>query len=245
MMINVLIGLLIFIAILYIAGPIFIYCVQKLPARVGFEAVDETSFLSDRSKKFNALDHELKALGFEYIGSSRLLDTHNKTYFSLYSNPEHNTAGMLVSMNSTVDNFTYVEFGQLYADGTMLDVSNAPVVSVYPKMDFKIAARFPKIYSVEKLYSIFLKLKLSLNNSSPSIAYKRAYGFKKVEAFIARESDELVNQGYCKSAVDSEGKRSLTFKGACVFTWKNTFPGKNIYDKLDQAYSRKLLINAE
>jgi len=244
MIVNVLIGLLIFIAMLYIAAPIFIYCVQKLPARVSFEAVDEASFLSDRSDKFNALDHELKALGFEYIGSSTLLDTHNKTYFSLYANSEHNTTAMLVSMSSKVDSFTYVEFSQLYADGTVLDVSNAPVVPVYPKMDLKTAARFPQIYDAEKLYSIFLKLKLSLNNTSPSIGYKRAYGFKKVEAFIAKESDELVKLGYCKSATDSDGKRSLTFKGACVFTWKNTFPGKNIYDKLDQDYSQKLLINA-
>jgi len=243
MMVNVLIGLLIFIAILYIAGPIFIYCVQKLPARVSFEAVDEASFLNDRSEKFNALDHELKALGFEYIGSSTLLDTNNKTYFSLYANAKHNTTGMLVSMSSTVDNFTYVEFGQLYADGTMLDVSNAPVVPVYPKMDLKIAARFPKISDAKELYRTFLKLKSSLNNSSPAIAYKREDGFKKVEAFIAKESDELVDLGYCKPPVDSEGKRSLTFKGACVFTWKNTFPGKGIYDRLDQAYSRKLLVN--
>ncbi|MBL1261384.1 MAG: hypothetical protein COB33_012735 [Thiotrichaceae bacterium] len=241
MIFDVFVGLLTLIAILYIAVPLWIYRVQKLPARVSFEAVDEKEFLSDQSDKFKALDNEFKEIGFEYIGSSTLLDTNNSTYFSLYSNAKGNTTAMLVSMRSAAGSFTYVGFSQLYAGGTMLDVSNSPAVPMYPKMGIKISARFPRVFEVEKLYRIFLKLKSSLKNSSPSIAYKREDGFKKVEAFIAKESDELVALGYCKEAIDFEGKRNLTLKGAFAFTWKNVFPGKGIYDKLDQDYSHKLL----
>ncbi|VAW89842.1 hypothetical protein MNBD_GAMMA17-197 [hydrothermal vent metagenome] len=244
MIADVFIGLIILIAILYAALPLWIYRVQKLPARVNFDAVDEEVFLSDQSDKFKLLDNKLKEIGFEYIGSSTLYDIHNTTCFSLYFNAKGNTTGMLVSMKSEADSFTYVEFSQLYSDETMLDVSNSLAVPVYPKMDVKISARFPKVQDVENLYRIFLQLKSSLKNSSSPIGYKREYGFSKIEAFIAKESDELVYLGYCKESIDLEGKRSLTLKGAFIFTWKNIFPGKGIYDKLDQAYSQKLLINS-
>ncbi len=244
MIVDVLVGLLIFVAILYIAAPLWIYRVQKLPARVSFDAVDEAIFLSDQSDKFKALDNKLEEIGFEYIGSSMLLDTHNAACFSLYFNVKGNTTGMLLSMKSAADNFTYVAFSQLYSDGTMLDVSNSPAVPVYPKMDIKISARFPEVHDVENLYRIFLQLKSSLKNSSSSIGYRRESGFSKIEAFIAKESDALVYLGYCKEPIDLEGKRSLTLKGAFIFTWKNIFPGKGIYDKLGQAYAKKLLINS-
>ncbi len=243
MIVDVLAGVLILIAIFYIVTPLWIYRVQKLPARVSFEAVDDNEFLSDQSDKFRALDNKLKEIGFEYIGSSTLLDSHSSACFSLYFNAQANVTGMLISMRSAADNFTYMEFSQLYSDGTMLDVSNSPAVPVYPKMDIKISARFPEVLDAEKLYRVFLKLKSSLKNNSSSIGHKREFGFRKIEVFIAKESDELVNLGYCQRAIDLEGKRSLTLKGACVFTWKNTFPGKGIYDKLDQAYSQKLLLN--
>ncbi len=244
MIIDALIGLLVFIAALYIAAPLWIYRVQKLPARVSFDAVDEAGFLSDQSDKFKVLDNELKEIGFEYVGSSTLLDDHNKTCFSLYFNKKKKASGMLVSMRSAADSFTYVGFSQLYSDGTTLDVSNSPAIPVYPQMDIKISARFPKVHDVESLYSIFIKLKSSLKNGSSSIAHKREDGFNKVEVFVAKESDELVSLGYCREPIDSDGKRGLTLKGAFIFTWKNIFPGKGICDKLDQAYSQKLLINS-
>lgn len=245
MVVNTIFGLIVaLILAMYVVAPIIIYRSQKVPGRVKFLKLDENEFLNARSEIFSNLDSQIKALDFEYVGSSKLEDTHNTAYFSLYSNKKSCTTGMLVTMDNNVNSFTYAEFSQLYSDGTMLDVSNASVAPVYPRMPLKIAARFPDINELEDLYGALLKLKSSLNNTSASVPYGSAYGFDKVEEFMGRESDELVKMGYCREDIDDDGKRSLTLKGAFIFTWKNVFPIKQIYDALDQSYSRKMLNNA-
>ena len=58
------------------------------------------------------------------------------------------------------------------------------------------------------------------------------------------KSDKLVGMGYLKNDINDDGKRNLTLKGAFIITWKSVFPGKKIFNALDQSYSRKLLKNA-
>ena len=232
------------ILLLNILGPLLIKKAQKLPARVKFNEHDEQEFLSSREEDFNALDESIRCLGFEYIGSSFMEDSHTKTNFSLYSNEKELTCAMVVSMVSNVKSITYVEFSQTYSDGSMLDVSNADQVSPFPKTDFKVAVRYPKITEIEELYSIFRKLKNSLKNSSTPIAYDKATGFNMVEEYMAMESDDLVSKGYCKEEIDEEGKRLLTLKGAYLITWKSVFPGNKFMNWSNASQARKLLNNA-
>jgi len=244
MILNIiLITLFIPVVLLNIIGPLIIYRTQKLPTRVHFQTLNEQEFPAKHGDDAARLGKKLQALGFEHIGSSSLPDTHNTAYFSLYSHAKDYTTAMLVTMDNKAKSFTYIEFSQLYSDGTMLDVSNAPVVPVYPRMSLKLSTRYPAIHDAEDLYGIFLKLKSILKNSSSPAYYKPEYGFSKVEEFMAWESDKLVELGYCKNAIDSDGKRALTLKGAFILTWKSVFPGKYIYDKVDQSYSKKILNN--
>ncbi len=227
-----------------VIGPFIIKKVQKLPARISFNKHNEDEFLLSRDEEYHYLNDKIKKLGFEYIGSSFMEDSHTQTNFSLYSNESDLTCAMVVSMVSNVKSITYIEYSQTYSDGSMLDVSNADQVSAYPKMDLKIAARYPETSDPEQLYNIFNKLKKSIKNSSSPIPYDKATGFEMVEDFMAKESDVLVSKGYCNDEIDGEGKRSLTFKGACILTWKSAFPGKNILNIVNLAYAKKLLKNA-
>jgi hypothetical protein len=58
-----------------------------------------------------------------------------------------------------------------------------------------------------------------------------------------RASDELVKRGYCYNEIDTEGKRSLTWKGAYLLTWRSVFPGSRIRDYIDRSYARNMLKN--
>ena len=242
--INIIALIVIPIALFNVISPLIIFRAQKLPARVQFSAVDENGFLRARSERFNDLDTQMRGLGFNYIGSSMLPDTHNIAYFSLYSNEVDGTTGMLITMENKLGSFTYAEFSQLYSDGTMLDVSNASVVSAYPRMPLKIAARFPNINDLDQLYAILSRIRASANNTAAPVGSEPEIGFSKVEEFIARESDDLVRLGYLKSDIDAEGKRRLTLKGAFLITWRSIFPGRRIFDALDRSHSRKILKNA-
>jgi hypothetical protein len=244
MLIKIVLGIIFIpIALLNLLGPLFVKKVQKLPARIRFTGHDEKEFLLSRDAEFNQLDSEIKATGFEYAGSSFMKDINAETNFSLYTNEADMTCAMVVSIVSKVKSITYMEFSQLYEDGSMLDVFNATQVSPFPDMDIKIALRFPEIKSPKELYQVFIRIRNYLKNTAKPMAYDKSKGFKLVEEFMARESDELVKKGYCYDEIDAEGKRSLTLKGAYLLTWRSIFPGNRIRDFIDRSYARNMLRN--
>ncbi len=244
MVVKIVIGIVFVpLILLYLLAPLLIKKLQKLPARIKFEPHDEKEFLLSRDDEFHELASQVRTLGFSYIGSSFMEDSHTETNFSLFSNEEDKTTAMVVSMVSDVKSITYIEFTQIYKNGSMLDVSNAQEVPVYPKMDLKMAVRYSEIKDPEELYKIFKKIKKSLKNADEPVTYEKKAGFSTVEEFMAKESDMLVIFGYCDPYID-DGKRALTMKGAYLLTWKSLFPGKKINALLDKAYSKKVLNNA-
>lgn len=245
MIFNIVLGIIFVpILLLNLLGPLLIKKTQKLPARIKFNEHDEQKFLSTRDEEFINLDKSIRGLEFEYIGSSFMEDSHTQTNFSLYSNDKELTCATVVSMVSSVKSITYVEFTQIFADGSMLDISNTDQVNPYPKTSIKEAVRYPEIKEPEELFKVFQKLKRLLKNSSSPVPYDKQTGFKMIEDFMAMESDDLVKKGYCKDEIDQDGKRPLTIKGAYLITWKSVFPGNKILNWLNGAYARKLLKNA-
>lgn len=228
-------------------GPFIIWKTQKIPAIVSFNGVNEDEFLSNRNEDFLNYDNSLKLQGFEYIGSSTLDGSHTNTYFSLYTNDNLSLAATVVTITSAVQGvkeLTYIELSQLYADGTMLDVSNSHTPGAYPKLDLKIAVQYPEINEVSELIRIISILKEKLKNTANPISYKKNLVFKPVEDFLKRESDELVTKGVCKNSIDANGKRSLTLKGAIILTYKSVKPGKQIVAYLNGRKARALLKSA-
>lgn len=224
-----------------VIGPLLVLRTQRIPARVRFSDTDHDGFLAKRGDVFKRLDEQLQALNFVHVGSSALPSSHTVSHFSLYVHPQDQAAAMLVTMSSGKRRVTYAEFTQLYADGSLLDVHNAPTLSSYPTMPCRLGVRMTDVNSLKLLFGTLQRLRDRLSNSAPAIPYPSDQGFRPIEAFIARESDELVQLGYCKPEIDSQGRRALTLKGALFLTWKNALPGKWIFDLLEQRHTRLLL----
>jgi hypothetical protein len=58
--------------------------------------------MANRDHDFRRLDGEIRALGFNYLGSSFMRDTQTETHFSLYSHGTDVDCAMVVSMVSKV-----------------------------------------------------------------------------------------------------------------------------------------------
>jgi len=242
MWMNLLLTLLVIpLALVNLIGPLLVLRTQKIPARVRFSSVDNTRFMAERDARFKQLDQEVRELDFDHLGSSALQNNQTTSYFSLYAHPREQAAAMLVTMASGSKKVTYAEFAQLYADGTLLDVNNAPVLPSYPRMDCKRGVRLPAVNELKVLLNTLQALRGLLPNSAPAIPYPSDQGFKPIEDFIARESDELARLGYCHAEIDDNGRRALTLKGALLLTWKNAIPGKLILALMEQRSTRNLL----
>jgi hypothetical protein len=225
---------------LNLIGPLIIRRTQKMPARVRFRKHDEATFMKNREEEFLSLDQAIRDCGFEHIGSSFMDGIQTETHFSLYTHGSDSSTAMVVSIFNPARSITYVEFSQLYADKSSLEVSNADQPSPFPPMDHKLSLRYPHIGDVQALHDVFMTLKAVLNNSAAPVAYEKDRGFEPVEEALARESDLLVSLGYCNGDIDPEGRRSLTMKGAYLMTWRSVFPGSRIKNAMDTAYARRL-----
>lgn len=228
---------------LNLLGPLLIWRTQRLPARIRFQPHDEASFMASRDEAFRGLDADMRGLGFRYLGSSFMRDTHTETNFSLYAHDDQACA-MVVSIVSKVKSIAYVEFAQLYADGSILDVTNTPIPSPYPRVDLKIHARFPEVLATAELHARFLALRASLKNTAQPMPYSADAGFRMVEDFMDRESDLMTRLGYCHPEVDADGRRPLTLKGAYLLSWRSIFPGRTLRGWREKQHSARLLADA-
>ena len=224
-------------------GPFIIWRTQKLPAIVKFESIDSGEFLQNRNQLFLGYNHSLIDLGFTTIGSSLLKDSHTDSYFRLYWHNDLKLAAMVVTMKSNVEDMTYLEFTQKYSDGTVLDVSNSPRAEAYPKLDIKLAYRYPGVCGVEPLLKIHNTLMDKFKGNVEPVEYDVHSGFREVELFLKEESDALLAKGIVSKLIDSDGKRSLTLLGAVALTYRSVPPGKNIWGYITEKRAERALRN--
>ena len=222
-------------------GPIIIWRTQKIPAEVRFRPVDETGFLLARNEEFKRYDRELTALNFDVQGSSILEDSQTKSYFRLYWDKENFLAATVVSMESKLEEVTYVEFSQIYEDGSVLDVNNSKKMEVYPEIEFKKVFNFFDIRSVSELLKCFNKVKGKLRSDTCPVSINTSRHFSDIERFIRKESDALTSMGFLKEPIDAEGWRSLTLAGALSMTWRSVPPGSKIVGYFKKKRQEKLL----
>ncbi len=227
-----------------LAGPFLIWKTQKLPAIVKFQPIDDESFMEDRNAAFRVYDKSLRKHGFEVVGSSVLQDTHTDSFFRIYWSPKLKVAAMVVTMKSKVEEVTYLEITQQYDDGTALGVSNSPVAEAYPKHDLKLAFPFPGVSNTLELLLRHAKLKSKFKASASPVDYAVEKGFYDVEDFLRRESEELLKKGIVEPAIDENGKRSLTLRGAFALTYKAIPPGKYIWRYIVQRQAEAALRDA-
>lgn len=232
-----------YLAFMHLCGPILVKRSERLPHRYQFTILDEREFFSHRSETFIMLDYEMRNLGFHYVGSSILSNTNTDSLFSLYTKTDEVMSAMLTTIESPLGDFTYAEFSRLYADGSTLDVNNAPIPSLFPRNPMRLQLRYPHINTLAGLYAVTQKLLASHHNGAEPLALRAGEEFHQVEALLNGELERLVKGGYY-SADQASGYRPITLKGALLFSWKSLWPWQPIRQHLDLLRARRRLQQA-
>lgn len=230
--------------LLNLLGPLIIWKSQRLPARPELQEYQPDNFLAERESQFCEWHRELGQLGYQVATTASLEDTQVSSHIAVYSHPDDSSCATLACLESIKGNLVYLEFSQLHADNSILDVSNSPQVSAYPRLPHKRTLRFPKVITAAELHRIFIDLRSHLSNSSVPVPPQPDRLLEQVIEHFGIESDALVKRGICHPDIDTDGKRSLTLKGAYMLTWASVFPGKPLKDRLDQYLSCRLLERA-
>ncbi len=237
-----LIGIVIFFGIQYVLGPVIVLWSQKMPEKYSFRLLESQQFLSERTPTFIELHEEIQGGDFEYIGSSELILSNTSMYFSIYNNFDKKIACTLVTAQSAPVNTTYIEFTQMYKNGSTLNVSNAPIINVYPKSEYRLSFRFPLVNDFDQLFTLAEKLINSNKQNDEKTTFTRGKEFEAVESYLNRELSELIERGWVQSKTVA-GNRRLTIKGASLMTWKMLWPIKQILNRIDISYSNRAIEN--
>ncbi|MCD4774593.1 MAG: hypothetical protein K8S15_00915 [Candidatus Aegiribacteria sp.] len=231
------------LGIQYLIGPIIVWCTQKLPEKYVFRLVDSKKFLSERTPTFIALHEEIQDKEFEYIDSSELNMSNTSVCFSIYNHFDKKIVCTLVTARSDSINTTYIEFTQLYKNGSVLNVSNSSIINIYPTSEMRLSFRFPQVNDFDKLLTYAEKLINSNKQNEQRITFEKGKEFETVESYLNIELNELIERGWVQSKVVT-GNRRLTIKGALLMTWKSVWPVKQILNRSDIAYSKRAIENA-
>jgi hypothetical protein len=220
-------------------GPFIIWRVQKPPAEIRFESLEESDFTPETVAALTAWDEPLQALGFRPVGLSKMLGNRVNTCFRLFWNPTLRKSATVIC-----GRVSYLEFSQLYTDGSVLTVSNSPVQGAFPALDFKLYYRYPQMREAAPLAEIHEKLRAKFKPDAEALEIGEAGPLAKLERYIRRESDALVERGLVHEEIDAEGRRALTLRGAFAMTYRSIGPGKQIWARLTARRSAAALREA-
>ena len=152
-------------------------------------------------------------------------------YFSIYNNVDKKIACSLITAHGGPVNTTHIEFTQMYKNGSVLNVSNASMINVYPKSDSRLSYRFPQINDFDQLLALAEQLIHSSKQTEEKITFTRGCEFQAIESCLNRELNELIEEGWVQSNVVT-GNRRLSVKGALLMTWKMLWPVRQVLNKI-------------
>ena len=231
---------LIYFGLHAILGPLMVWRLQRLPESYSFRLLDSDTFLVERSEAYRSLHAEIQHKRFEYVGSSELLCGNASMFFGVYHHYGDKLVCSLVTVKSGLVHSTHIEFTKVYADGSVLDVSNAAIPNVFPRSVMKLAFRFPWVNDFDRLLKISRFLIDRHKNCTTDTSLAQGDEFTEIEGYMNRELAELIERGWVSPLVHN-GERRLTFKGAVLMTWKLIFPIKQILDFSEQQASQRAI----
>ena len=235
--------LLIVISIQYIVGPILVFKSQIFPSKYKFNILDPEDFLAERSQTFLELHELIINNGFEYIGSSELIQSHSSMYFSIYNNFELKLACTLSTAHSQPTNSTQIEFTQMYSNGSVINVNNAPLFNIYPATNKKVCFRFPDTNDFETLLNMANRIIKSNKKHEERITFEKGQEISSIEGHLNTELGYLIEKGWVADKVENN-ERKLTLLGSILMTWQLCWPIKQILNAADVSASKKALNNA-
>jgi len=214
-----------FLGALHVIGPI----VVRFTLRFSASCRPSEVFLEDLPPKVAAAFRhrmpELKSLGFVHLGSYDCgsLTPETRNYLAYFANRKANDFASVCVLVTPKKTVSYLEFSTSFTNGFNLETNTNATVPLTPESPAHRVWRFPKIGNAEELYQLHHRL-----------LQKYAPGLWPLETSSGQELDRYVrvieNYGPRHAQIGymrlSEGGEwyELTWKGACLMTWRGLWP---------------------
>jgi hypothetical protein len=234
-----------FFAILFFPGPFvwapaLIFCVQKLAAHPRTKRFDGdlSSLPAAPAEYFVQARDSLAADGFETAGMYFLPNAApNVTCLLMLAVNRHtDESALAAAVYATANGATtlksmHVEFASRYSNGQVVGTGNCKELGCFAKIPGFDTVQFSRVVDLRLLYrlhaarcNVILPGGRRINRLDGEFG---GDGEAYINAVLAEEFARQVPVGYLRLDGDGEQYRP-TVKGACLMTWKNLWPVKQI-----------------
>ncbi len=225
-----------------ILGPFLVKFSHRIMARAVIRHVAPEALEPKIREFIDQAKPEFEALGFRFAGYMMMPDYIPKvtSYFGLFRNDVTKTGAMVAYIiHAKGQAVRYYEFSNIYSNGRIIDISNAPLKGSYKNPD-KITYRYPNIQSIRKLYDI--NLWVTGRDMKKSVPQGLVPGreMEMVARALEEEAALQMKYGYYALSGDQTQYR-LTWKGAFILTEMQVFPVKQILSYLDLQAAKKAI----
>lgn len=217
-----------------------VWRLQRFPAAYNLQPADLATAVEAYIQKAPGVIEAMATIGFAPFAASAITNKYAQVSFILLRNPDDLSVASVTFASNAKSSFSSIEFTQLFADGTGLDVNSNPMVRMFPRNARKPGYRFPAMSTLE-LHAAFVKLRAGLLQSkSPVLSLDTQDPVAALSRRLDEETARLIDRGYFHRAVE-EGMHRLTVKGALSFTVKLTSPWSEMINLAERAKAHRAL----
>jgi len=210
---------------LHVIGPI----VVRFTLRFSASCRPNKVFLEDLPLKvaevFRQRMPELKNLGFEHLGNYDCgsLTPETRSYLAYFANRNTNDFASVCALVTPKKTMSYLEFSTSFANGLNLETNTNATVPLTPESPSHRVWRFPKIGNAEALYRLHRRL---LQKYAPRLWPLEATSSHELDRYVSvieNYGPRHRRIGYMRLSEDGQWYE-LTWKGACLMTWRGLWP---------------------
>jgi hypothetical protein len=245
-------GILLLCLFPFVFGPVMIYFTHKQAASPDLIAFlpGQTPLPASVDKFFSAACWALDAEGFKIVTGMFLPKQIEHVIGALIFvvNRQERDAAIVAAIHAEPPGMTpfthlHVEFVTRFRDGRLVQTANAQQLSAFPPQENSVNAFLPSIQDARQLYHIH-RAQVNLHGSGEKVLRLDEHfggdAVRYMQFALIEELHSACRAGYMRLDASQSVYRP-TVKGACLMTWQELWPLKNIRLARRNRRERKLL----
>ncbi len=208
-------------------GPFFVWQKQTVPTVLEMERLErDFPDLDEKDAgRVRQWEETYLSVGFEKDGVFHIPFEGIHCEVMVFADYRKHRIASIGSMKAGTVGAIYTDCFQRYHNGASITVSNSKQNFCYPDMgENEQVLCFPQVECAHKLLRIQDALSGQRLRGLRVQPLERGDVVRWYQEYIWKASEKLREKGYCREEIDALGNRRLTFKGACLMTWRSVFP---------------------
>ena len=209
----------------HVVGPIALRSTFRFATRCEPMSVPVEEMPQEASSQFAPRIPQMQSLGFELIGCFYCgeMASDTKSFVAYFVNRQTSDFSNVTVVVSPGKVAGYFEFSTRLTNGTLIETNTNSILPLAPNNPDYRVFRFPKITEPQALYDLHRQLLAKYANGFGAQGEPKGHEIQRMVRVVEQYGARHEKIGYMYLA-DGGTHYRLTWKGACLMTWRALWP---------------------